>query len=86
MDLAKRYLREGRYPEARVAAGKAAAVLQDRKSRRVALAVQIAPWAARRFLSLREARLARKGKQRAERANRSGPIKDGKPSAIMKKI
>jgi len=86
MDLAKRYLREGRYPEARVAAGKAAALLQDRKSRRVALAVQIAPWAARRFLSLQEARLARKGKQRAERANRSGPIKDGKPSAIMKKI
>ena len=65
MDLVKRYLREGRYPEARLAAGQAAALLQDRKSRRVALAVQIAPWAARRFLRLQEARLARKGKQRA---------------------
>jgi len=65
MDLVKRYLREGRYPEARLAAGQAAALLQDWKSRRVALAVQIAPWAARRFLSLQEARLARKGKQRA---------------------
>jgi glycosyltransferase involved in cell wall biosynthesis len=43
MDLAKRYLREGRYPEARVAAGKAAELLQNRKSRRVALVVQIAP-------------------------------------------
>ena len=65
MDLVKRYLREGRYPEARLAAGKAAVLLQDRKSRRVALAVQIAPWAARRFLRLQDARLARKAKQRA---------------------
>jgi glycosyltransferase involved in cell wall biosynthesis len=58
--LVKRYLREGRYPEARVAAGKAAVLLQDRKSRRVALVVQIVPWAARHFLLMQEARLARK--------------------------
>ncbi len=76
MDLVKRYLREGRYPEARLAAGQAAALLQDRKSRRVALAVQIAPWAARRFLSLQEARLARKGKQRAG-SNGNLPTKEG---------
>jgi len=82
MDLVKRYLREGRYAEARVAAGKAAVLLHDRRSRRVALAVQLAPWAARRFLSLREAWLARKGKQRAA----SGailPTKDGTGSAII---
>jgi hypothetical protein len=76
MDLVKRYLRERRYPEARLAAGKAAALLQDRKSRRVALAVQIAPWAARRFLSLQEARLARKGRQRAGSSGNL-PTKDG---------
>jgi hypothetical protein len=63
-DLVKRYLREGRYPEARVAAGKAAVLLQDRRSRRVALAVQIAPWAVRGFLGFQEARMARKGKRR----------------------
>lgn len=63
-DLLKRYLREGRYPEARVAAGKAAVLLQDRGSRRVALAVQIAPWAVRGFLGLQEARMARKRKQK----------------------
>ncbi len=63
MDLVKRYLREGRYPEARVAAGKAVALLKDRRSRRVALAVGIAPWAVRRFLRMQEARLARKGKR-----------------------
>lgn len=82
MDLVKRYLREGRYAEARVAAGKAAVLLHDRRSRRVALAVQLAPWAARLFQSLREARLARKGKQRAA----SGSIfatKDGTGSAII---
>jgi len=76
MDLVKRYLRERRYPEARLAAGQAAALLQDWKSRRVALAVQIAPWAARRFLSLREARLARKGKQRAGSSG-NGPTEVG---------
>ncbi len=76
MDLVKRYLREGRYPEARLAAGQAAALLQDWKSRRVALAVKIAPWAARRFLSLQEARLARKGKQRAGSSGNL-PVKDG---------
>ena len=76
LDLVKRYLREGHYPEARVAAGKAAVRLQDRRSRRVALAVQIAPWAVRRFLCLQEARLAWKGKQRAgSRGNE--PTKDG---------
>ena len=76
MDLAKRYLREGHYPEARVAAAKAAVLLQDRNSRRVALVAQIAPWAVRRFLCLQEARLARKGKKRAgPRGN--GPTKDG---------
>lgn len=76
MDLVKRYLREGRYPEARVAAGQAAALLQDRKSRRVAMAVQIAPWAARRFLSLQDARLARKARQRAGSSG-NVPTKDG---------
>ena len=78
MDLVKRHLREGRYPEARVAAGQAAALLQDRKSRRVALAVQIAPWAARRFLSLQDARLARKARQRrgssGNRPNKEGMV------------
>ena len=82
MDLVKRHLREGRYPEARLAAGKAAVLLQDGKSRRVALAVQIAPWAARRFLSLQEARLARKGKQRAGSGGNL-PTKDGTGSAII---
>ena len=62
MDLVTRYLREGRYTEARVAAGKAVALLKDRRSRRLALAVGIAPWAVRRFLRMQEARLARKGK------------------------
>jgi len=74
--LVKRYVREGRYPEARVAADKAAVLLQDGKSRRIALAVQIAPWAVRRFLRLQEARLARKGKQRGG-SNRSGPSEGG---------
>jgi len=82
MDLVKRHLREGRYPEARLAAGKAAVLLQDGKSRRVALAVQIAPWAARRFLSLQEARLARKGKRRAGSGGNL-PTKDGTGSAII---
>ena len=80
MDLVKRYLREGHYPEARLAAGKAAALLQDRKSRRVALAVGIAPWAVRRFLRMQETRLARKSEQRARSAGRgrtgNGPSKD----------
>lgn len=76
MDLVKRYLREGRYPEARLAAAKAAVLLQDRKSRRVALAVRIAPWAARGFLILQDARLARKGKQRAG-FSRKGPTEVG---------
>jgi hypothetical protein len=75
-ELVKRYLREGCYPEARVAAGKAAELLQDRKSRRVALVVQIAPWAVRHFLRIQEARLARKGKQRAGSTG-SGPTRDG---------
>lgn len=65
-DLAKRYLREGRYPEARVAANKAAALLQDRNSRRVALVVQVAPWAARHFLRLQEARSERRFTRRAD--------------------
>jgi len=82
MDLVKRYLRDGRYPEARLAAGQAAALLQDRKSRRVALAVQIAPWAARRFLRLQEARLARKGKQRAGSSGNL-PAKEGTGSTII---
>jgi GT2 family glycosyltransferase len=68
MDLVKRYLREGNYPEARVAAGKAAALLQDGKSRTVALAVWIAPWAVRRFLLMRETRLAWRNRQRVSSA------------------
>jgi hypothetical protein len=74
-DLAKRYLRDGRYPEARAAADKAAVLLQDWNSRRTALVVQIAPWAARRFLRMQEARLARKIKRRA--GNTRGPTKNG---------
>jgi hypothetical protein len=66
-ELAKRYLREGRYPEARAAADKAAALLQDRRSRRVALAVWIAPWAVRRFLRIQEARLARRASSTSSR-------------------
>jgi len=62
MDLAKRCVREGRYPEARKAAGKAAALLRNSKSRGLALAVQIAPWACRRYLRMRDAQLARKHK------------------------
>jgi hypothetical protein len=62
MDLVTRYLREGRYTEARVAASKAVALLKDRRSRRLALAVGIAPWAVRHFLRMQGARLARKGK------------------------
>ncbi len=65
MDLAKRHLREGRYPEARAAAGKAAVLLQNGKSRRVALVARIAPWAARHYLRMQDARLARMLKQRA---------------------
>jgi GT2 family glycosyltransferase len=81
IDLVKRYLREGHYPEARLAAGKAADLLQDGRSRRVALAVGIAPWAVRGFLRMRETRLARKRKQRAGSAGQgptgNGPIKGG---------
>lgn len=75
-ELAKHYLREGRYPEARVAADKAAVLLRDGKSRRVALVVQIAPWAARQFLRLQEARLERKDKRRAG-SNGNGRTGDG---------
>lgn len=60
MDLVKRYVREGRYSDARLAAGKAAALLQDFRSRSVAVAVQIAPWAVRSYLSMTDAKLARK--------------------------
>ncbi|MGB9234957.1 MAG: glycosyltransferase family A protein [Terriglobales bacterium] len=73
LDMAKRYVREGRYPEARVAAGKAAFLLPDRKSRRVALAVRIAPWAVGRFLRFREAR----GKQKRKGSTRNASDKDG---------
>jgi hypothetical protein len=76
MDLVKRYLREGHYPEARLAAGKAAALLQERRSRRVALAVGIAPWAVRRFLRMQETRLARRSKQGAGSV-RQGPTGNG---------
>jgi len=81
MDLVKRYLREGHYPEARLAAGKAAALLQDGRSRRVALAVGIAPWAVRRFLRMQETRLARRNERRARSAgegpNGNGPTEGG---------
>jgi GT2 family glycosyltransferase len=76
MDLVKRHLREGHYPEARLAAGRAAALLQDGKSRRVALAVGIAPWAVRRFLRMQETRLARKSEQRTRSAGQ-GPTGNG---------
>ena len=76
MDLVKRYLRDGHYQEARLAAGKAAALLQDRRSRRVALAVGIAPWAVRRFLRMQETRLARKSEQRARSAGQE-PTRNG---------
>ena len=65
MDLLKRYIREGRYSEARDAAGKAAALLQDWKSRGAALAVHIAPGAFRQYLRMRESRLERKRSQSA---------------------
>jgi GT2 family glycosyltransferase len=81
IDLVKRYLREGRYPEARLAAGKAAALLQDGRSRRVALAVGIAPWAVRRFLLIQEMRLAWRNEQRARSAGQGpegkGPTEGG---------
>jgi hypothetical protein len=77
MDLVKRYLREGNYPEARLAADKAAALLQDRRSRRVALVVRIAPWAVRRFLRMQETRLARRSKQREGSAG-NGPTGNGR--------
>src|SRR3981189_1627151 len=81
MDLVKRYLREGHYPEARLAAGKAAALLQDGRGRRVALAVGIAPWAVRRFLRMQERWLARRGKVRAGSAGNgltgNSPTKGG---------
>ncbi len=81
MDLVKRYLREGHYPEAHLAAGKAAALLQDGKSRRVALAVGIAPWAVRRFLRMQERWLAWRGRLRADSAGDgltgNGPTKRG---------
>lgn len=64
-DLVKRYLREGRYPEARIAADKAAALSPGGKNRRLALAVHIAPWAVRRVLRMQDARLARRRKQRS---------------------
>ena len=60
MDLLKRYIREGRYSEARDAAGKAAALLQDWKSRGAALAVHIAPGAFRQYLRMRDSSLERK--------------------------
>ena len=81
MDLVKRYLREGHYPEARLAADKAASLLQDRRSRRVALVVRIAPWAVRRFLRMQETRLARRSKQRegsaAQEPTGNGAAKGG---------
>jgi glycosyltransferase involved in cell wall biosynthesis len=83
--LAKRYLREGRYPEARVAADKAAALLQDRKSRTVALAVQIAPWAVRRLLRRQEARLAGKGQRRVITGG-SGPSEGGSVKIPSKEL
>jgi len=76
IDLVKRYLREGNYPEARLAAAKAAALLQDRRSRRVALGVRIAPWAVRCFLLMQETRLAWRSKQRAGSAG-NGPTGNG---------
>lgn len=63
IDLAKRYLLEGRYSEARAAAGKAVVLLQDTRSRIVALVVHIAPWAGRHFLRRQEARSARKARR-----------------------
>ncbi len=80
IDLLKRYLRDGHYSEARVAADKAAALLPGRKNRQVALAVQIAPWAVRHFLRMQDARLARKAKQRAgavSNGRTNAPTKDG---------
>jgi hypothetical protein len=77
--LVKRYLREGRYPEARVAAGKAAVLLQDRKSRGVALVVQTVPWAARHFLRMQEARLARKKARRKPVIPEAGQLRTGAP-------
>ena len=75
-ELAKRHLREGRYPEARVAADKAAKLLQNARSRRVALVVRIAPRAIRHFLRIQDAWQARKDRQRADSTG-SGPTPGG---------
>jgi len=58
-DLVKSYLREARYTEAATAAGRAATLLQDQRSRRVLLAVRIAPWITRRILLAQDIRLRR---------------------------
>ena len=57
MDLVRRHLRAGRYAEARAAAREAAYLLQDSKSRTLALVVQIAPWFVRRCLILCDAQV-----------------------------
>lgn len=60
MDLVKQYVREGRYQEARAAAGKASVLLQDRTSRWTSWALRAVPWAFRGYLRAREAYLAGK--------------------------
>jgi glycosyltransferase involved in cell wall biosynthesis len=68
LDLVKSYLREARYTEALAAAGRAATLLQDQRSRKVLVAVRIAPWITRRILLAQDARSARR-KQREIAAN-----------------
>jgi hypothetical protein len=64
-DLVKDYLREARYANALMAAGRAATLLQDQRSRRVLLAVRVAPGITRRILLAQDARLGRARMNRA---------------------
>jgi hypothetical protein len=64
-DLVKDYLREARYADALTAAGRAATLLQDQRSRRVLLAVRIVPGITRRILLAQDARLGRARMNRA---------------------
>ena len=71
-ELARRCVRERRYAEAAAAAQKAASLLGDRKSQRLALVLRFAPWVYRQFLSSRQARAARKRKRGVDSARIGG--------------
>ena len=69
MDLVKRFVREGRYAEAAVAAEKASVLLQDRTSRWTAWALRTTPWAFHGYLRARERYAARKRRRGAGSSN-----------------